>query len=79
MFDALAAGDLGRARAVNARMLPSFAFETGDDAPNPIPTKAMLRTLGLAVGQCRPPMGDAPAGIEDTARSVHAELVAVRG
>ena len=79
MFDALAAGDLGRARAVNARMLPSFDFETGDDAPNPIPTKAMLRTLGLAVGQCRPPMGDAPAGIEDTARSVHAELVAARG
>lgn len=79
MFDALAAGDLGRARAVNARMLPSFAFETGDDAPNPIPTKAMLRTLGLAVGQCRSPMGDAPAGIEDTARSVHAELVAARG
>lgn len=79
MFDALAVGDLARARSVNARMLPSFAFETGDDAPNPIPTKAMLRVLGLPVGQCRPPMGDAPAGLEDTARSVHAELVAARG
>jgi 4-hydroxy-tetrahydrodipicolinate synthase len=79
MFDAIAAGDLESARAVNARMLPSFAFETGDDAPNPIPTKAMLRTLGFPVGQCRPPMGDAPIGLEETARRVHDELVAARG
>ncbi|MGA1344731.1 MAG: 4-hydroxy-tetrahydrodipicolinate synthase [Ilumatobacteraceae bacterium] len=79
MFDALADGDLARAQAVNARMLPSFAFETGDEAPNPIPTKAMLRTLGLAVGECRPPLGDAPVGLEAEARRVHAELVAARG
>lgn len=79
MFQAMAGGDLARARAVNARMLPSFGFETGDDAPNPIPTKAMLRTLGIPVGQCRLPLGDAPAGVEDTARRVHDELVAARG
>ena len=32
--------------------------------PNPIPTKAMLRHLGLPVGQARLPMGDAPAWVE---------------
>ncbi len=74
MLAAFAAGDVAGARAINARLLASFAFETGDDAPNPIPTKAMLRTLGLEVGQCRLPMGDAPPGLEDRARAVWADL-----
>jgi 4-hydroxy-tetrahydrodipicolinate synthase len=73
------AGDTAGARAVNARLLESFAFETGDTAPNPIPAKAMLRVLGHPVGQCRLPMGPAPAGLEDTARAVHERLVASRG
>ena len=30
--------------------------------PNPIPTKAMLRVLGLPAGQCRLPLGPAPDG-----------------
>jgi 4-hydroxy-tetrahydrodipicolinate synthase len=67
------------ARAVNARLLPSFAFETGDDAPNPVPTKAMLRVLGLPGGQCRLPMGDAPDWVEPKARQVLADLQAARG
>lgn len=79
MFDRLAAGDLAGARAVNARMLPSFSFETGDLAPNPIPAKAMLRTLGVDVGECRLPIGVAPEWVADDARRVWAELVAARG
>jgi 4-hydroxy-tetrahydrodipicolinate synthase len=79
MFDALAAGDVARAQCVNQRMLPSFSFETGDDAPNPIPSKAMLRTLGFSVGECRLPLGVAPAGLEDRAREVYADLVTARG
>ncbi len=79
MFDALDAGDLTRARLVNQRMLESFAFETGDLAPNPIPTKAMLRTHGWAVGQCRLPMGRAPDWVEPRAREVWANLEAARG
>ena len=58
----------------NSRMLESFAYETGDDAPNPIPTKALLRVLGLPVGQARLPMGPAPDGLEDRAREVLADL-----
>ncbi len=79
MFDALAAGDVARAQRVNQRMLPSFSFETGDDAPNPIPSKAMLRTLGFSVGECRLPLGVAPAGLEARAREVYADLVTARG
>ncbi len=63
-------GEPAAARAINARLLESFAFETSDLTPNPIPTKAMLRVLGLPAGQCRLPMGQAPAGLEDRARQV---------
>lgn len=79
MLDRWACGDLAGARAYNDLMLDSFDFETGDDAPNPIPTKAMLRTLGLPAGQCRLPMGPAPAGLDDRARRVHDRLVNHRG
>ena len=79
LFDAWDRGDVATARAVNQRMLPSFEFETGDLAPNPIPTKAMLRTHGWAVGHCRLPMGDAPDWVEPRAREVWAELEATRG
>ena len=79
MLGLWAKGDVDGARAVNARMLESFAFETGDEAPNPIPTKAMMRVLGVPVGHCRLPMGPEPAGLEDRAREVHERLVAARG
>jgi 4-hydroxy-tetrahydrodipicolinate synthase len=74
MFDLWEKGDVERARLVNSRMLESFAFETGDDAPNPIPTKAMMRHLGIPVGQARLPMGDAPAFVDDRAPQVLANL-----
>ncbi|MDP9005754.1 MAG: 4-hydroxy-tetrahydrodipicolinate synthase [Actinomycetota bacterium] len=74
MISAFAAGDVPGARERNTRLLASFAFETGDDAPNPVPAKAMMRVLGLPVGQCRPPMGPDPVDLEDRARRVLAEL-----
>lgn len=79
MFDAWERGDVAAARAANRRMLESFAFETSDLAPNPIPTKAMLRTLGWAVGQCRLPLGEAPEWVEPRAREVWKNLEASRG
>jgi 4-hydroxy-tetrahydrodipicolinate synthase len=63
-------GDLETARRVNARLIASYEYESSDDAPNPIPTKALLRVLGLRVGECRPPMGAAPDGLADRARAV---------
>lgn len=74
MIAAHGAGDVIAARGANAALLPSYAFETGDDAPNPVPTKAMMRLLGQAVGQCRPPMGPAPADLDDAARTVLEQL-----
>ncbi len=74
MVAAVEKGDLAHARAVNTRLLPSYDFETSDAAPNPIPTKTMMRVMGHDVGQCRLPMGPAPAGLEDEARRVLADL-----
>ena len=70
MFDALAAGDLAGAAALNRAMLPSFAYESLPDAPNPTPTKALLRELGLPVGHCRPPLDAEPPGLAERARAV---------
>jgi 4-hydroxy-tetrahydrodipicolinate synthase len=74
MFDLWDKGDTVGARLINSRMLESFAFETGDDAPNPLPSKAMMRHLGFAVGQARLPMGDAPAFVDERAPQVWANL-----
>ena len=74
MFDLWEKGDVAGARLVNSRMLESFAFETGDAAPNPIPTKAVMRHLGFAVGQARLPMGPAPEAVERRVPEVLANL-----
>lgn len=78
MVESFAKGDVERARALNARMIPSFDFETGLVAPNPVPTKALLRAIGRKVGECRMPMGPTPEGWEDKARQVLADLEAAR-
>jgi 4-hydroxy-tetrahydrodipicolinate synthase len=79
MFDLWEKGETAAARAVNSRLLESFAFETGDEAPNPIPTKAIMRHLGFAVGQARLPMGPAPAVVDERAPEVLANLQRRRG
>src|SRR5579875_299373 len=67
-------GDTERAAGLNRRLIESYEFETSDDAPNPVPTKAMLRVLGLPSGQCRLPMGPEPPGLEQRAREVWQKL-----
>lgn len=78
MFDYWAAGDTASARRVNQHLLPSFAYETGDESPNPIPSKVMMNLLGLDVGQCRLPMGPPADFVASRAREVWADLEAVR-
>ena len=58
------------ATAANQRLIPSWAFESGDLNPNPIPTKAMMKVLGLPGGDCRPPMGPEPDDLQDLARRI---------
>ena len=70
MFAAFNAGDLAEATRLNALMIPSYRFESYDDAPNPVPSKAMLNLMGLDVGLCRSPMGPAPASLDERGRAV---------
>lgn len=74
MIASFVKGDIESARAMNERLVESFAFESSDEAPNPVPAKAMLRALGLPSGQCRLPMGPTPPGLEARAELVWANL-----
>lgn len=78
MFDATDAGDWDAARAANTAMLDSYDFEGSAEIPNPVPTKAMMRTLGFAVGEPRLPMGPTPDGLDDVARSLYSTLESQR-
>jgi 4-hydroxy-tetrahydrodipicolinate synthase len=52
----------------------SFVYENNDTCVFSQATKAMLRVLGLPAGECRLPLGPAPAGTEDRAREVLRDL-----
>ena len=78
MITAFRNGDVETARRMNDILLESYAFETGDDNPNPIPSKVMMNHLGFSVGECRLPMGPPPAGLAERAATVHANLEKAR-
>lgn len=78
MFDAWERGDVRTARRINQLLLPSFTYETGDDSPNPIPSKVMMNLLGVPVGQCRLPMGAPAEFVIERAREVLGELQQAR-
>jgi 4-hydroxy-tetrahydrodipicolinate synthase len=74
MISAHQKGDVDQAREINARLIESYDFESGDAHPNPVPTKAMLRALGQPAGECRLPMGPTPDGLEARALEVWKHL-----
>ncbi len=74
MIAAFAKGDVDGARALNGRLLESFAFESTEAFPNPLPAKAACRALGLPAGQARLPMGTAPPELDGQARAMLARL-----
>jgi 4-hydroxy-tetrahydrodipicolinate synthase len=74
VVDAFLAGDLARAIAGNAELLDSFDFESTPEFPNPLPAKAVMRALGLRVGQCRLPMGPATPELDAQAAKVLAPV-----
>lgn len=67
MVTAAIKGDLDSARSLNSRLVESYDFESTEEFPNPLPAKAACRALGLRVGQCRLPLGDAPPELEGEA------------
>jgi len=78
MIERFRSGDVRGSLQIARALIASFVFESGDEAPNPVPLKAVLRVLGLPAGECRLPMGPTPAGLEERARTVLAELDAWR-
>ncbi len=74
MIAAFKKGDVEGARRLNARLRESYAFESTEEYPNPLPAKAACRALGLPVGQCRLPMGAAPPELDGMARLVLSHL-----
>ncbi len=74
MIESFFAGDVEAAKRMNQRLLASWDYETNDEAPNPVPTKAMMKALNMSVGDCRPPMGPEPHGLQDKARQIMADL-----
>jgi 4-hydroxy-tetrahydrodipicolinate synthase len=74
VIDAFMAGDLAAAISGNAELLDSFDFESSEDFPNPLPVKAMLRALGLKVGQCRLPMGASTPELDTQAQKILAAV-----
>jgi 4-hydroxy-tetrahydrodipicolinate synthase len=76
MVARFAKGDSVGAQELNARYLEEVAFQGSEEYPNPLPAKAILRALGLPAGQCRLPMGEAPADLDARARKLIASLSA---
>jgi 4-hydroxy-tetrahydrodipicolinate synthase len=67
-------GELAEARAINARLQPSFAYVNSDECVFPMAIKALLPLLGVEAGTCRLPLPPAPEGTKERARAVCREL-----
>lgn len=78
-MEALLEGRLAEAVETNHHLLASYRFESQVEWPNPLPTKAILRALGLPGGQCRLPMGQADASLDDAAKELCVELGLLNG
>ena len=57
MIESFFKGDVDRARELNAALAASYDFEGSDAYPNPVPTKTVMRRLGLPVGRVPPSDG----------------------
>lgn len=74
MIEAFHRGDLAKAREINAGLLESFEFINSEASVFSMSIKAMLRTLGQEVGECRLPLPPTPPDVEQRARQVWARL-----
>jgi 4-hydroxy-tetrahydrodipicolinate synthase len=74
VVDAFLAGDLAGALKGHTELLDSFDFESSAEYPNPMPAKAAMRALGLRVGQCRLPIGQASPELDAQAAKILAAV-----
>jgi len=73
------AGQWDEAQMLNERAARSFAFESTEAYPNPMPSKAALRVLGFNVGECRLPHGPSDPELDAQAAEIVASLKTARG
>lgn len=74
MFTAFAKGDVATAREINTRLLPSYRYMNSDTCVFSQATKVAMGVLGVPAGECRLPLGPAPAGTDLLARDVLTNL-----
>ena len=74
MIFAFQHGDFYTATSINRKLLSSYAFESTDAAPNPVPAKCMLRVMGMPSGPCRLPMGPEPKSLSEEAQKILKDL-----
>lgn len=75
MVESFAGGDVRAALESHRRLLSSFAYETSDTNPYPVPAKAMMRLLGQPAGHCRLPHVEVGSDeLVAEARAIVAEL-----
>ena len=74
MVAAFQAGQMAKAREINAALMESFEFINSEASVFSMSIKAMLRTLGQEVGECRLPLPPTPPDVEQRARQVWSGL-----
>lgn len=74
MIAAFRQGEVAAARAINARLMDSFEFINSESSVFSMSIKAMLRTLGQEVGECRLPLPPTPPEVAQRAQEVWSRL-----
>jgi 4-hydroxy-tetrahydrodipicolinate synthase len=74
MIERFLGGDVDGAARLYGELIEPIAFQSSDEAPNPMPAKAILRAMGFPVGECRLPHGLAPEWLDERAEAVLADL-----
>jgi len=78
MIAAYLAGHQTRALELNERLAASCSFEGSETYPNPLPLKAAMAVLGLAVGSCRLPLGPGDDDLMQQATTIVNSLLGQR-
>ena len=74
VIGAFLSGDQEKVTELESVLSVSYDFESTERWPNPLPTKAVLRALGLKVGQCRLPMGPSDPDLDLAATALITQL-----
>ncbi len=74
MIGQFMSGNIEKAVSLNQLLIPSYEFETGEVHPNPLPTKAMLKAMGLPSGPCRLPLGAYEPWLPDLAGDILSDM-----